>query len=67
MVKIILNGCNGIMGQVITQLTKSDEGLNIVAGVIHTMMVTTSIRFILPWKLAKERQMLLLTLVMLPA
>ncbi len=32
MTKIILNGCNGKMGQVITRLAGEDEDLNIVAG-----------------------------------
>ena len=32
MTKIILNGCNGKMGQVITRLAGEDEELNIVAG-----------------------------------
>ncbi len=32
MTKIILNGCNGKMGQVITRLAAEDEGLRIVAG-----------------------------------
>jgi 4-hydroxy-tetrahydrodipicolinate reductase len=33
MVEIILNGCNGRMGQVITRLAKDDSGLKITAGV----------------------------------
>lgn len=32
MTKIILNGCNGKMGQVISRLASEDENLNIVAG-----------------------------------
>ena len=33
MVKIILHGCNGRMGQVISELAKADEHLTVVAGV----------------------------------
>ena len=33
MVKIIMHGCNGKMGQVITDIVKNDEGAEIVAGI----------------------------------
>lgn len=33
MVKMIMHGCNGHMGQVITGLVKKDEGITIVAGI----------------------------------
>ena len=33
MVKVIMHGCNGKMGQVITRLAESDPELAIVAGV----------------------------------
>lgn len=33
MIKIILHGCNGRMGRIITDLIKEDEGISIVAGV----------------------------------
>lgn len=33
MVKAIMHGCNGKMGQVITDLVKADEGIEIVAGI----------------------------------
>lgn len=33
MVKIIMHGCNGKMGQVITDIVKNDEGSEIVAGI----------------------------------
>ncbi len=33
MVKVIMHGCNGKMGQVITKLAAEDEGIEIVAGV----------------------------------
>ena len=33
MVKIIMHGCNGHMGQVISQLVKDDPAVEIVAGV----------------------------------
>ena len=33
MVKMILSGCNGRMGKVITELVREDEGITICAGV----------------------------------
>jgi len=33
MTKVIMHGCNGAMGQVITKLTRDDEDLSIVAGI----------------------------------
>lgn len=33
MIKAIMNGCNGKMGQVITGICKEDPGIEIVAGV----------------------------------
>ena len=33
MVKAIMHGCNGHMGQVITGLVREDEGIEIVAGI----------------------------------
>ena len=37
MVKFIMHGCNGAMGQVITRLAKEDPEAEIVAGIILTM------------------------------
>ena len=33
MVKAIMHGCNGKMGQVISNLVKEDDGIEIVAGI----------------------------------
>lgn len=33
MIRIIMNGCNGHMGQVITELVREDAGAEIVAGI----------------------------------
>ena len=33
MVNAILNGCNGAMGRVITDIVSKDDGIRIVAGV----------------------------------
>ena len=33
MTKIIIHGCNGSMGQVITELARQDENVNVVAGI----------------------------------
>lgn len=33
MVRVIMHGCNGVMGQVITKMAKDMDGLTIVAGI----------------------------------
>ena len=33
MVRVIMHGCNGVMGQVITEMAKDMDGLTIVAGI----------------------------------
>ena len=33
MTKVILRGCNGRMGQVITEIAENDAGIEIVAGI----------------------------------
>ena len=33
MISVILNGCNGVMGGVVTELVKSEPGMEIVAGI----------------------------------
>lgn len=33
MTRVIMHGCNGAMGQVISKLARDDEGINIVAGI----------------------------------
>ena len=33
MVRAVMHGCNGKMGQVITGLVKADEGIELVAGI----------------------------------
>ncbi|MBD5554577.1 MAG: 4-hydroxy-tetrahydrodipicolinate reductase, partial [Roseburia sp.] len=33
MIRAIMNGCNGKMGQVITEICKEDPGIEIVAGI----------------------------------
>ena len=45
MVRAIMHGCNGHMGQVITGLIKDDPEIEIVAGV--DPVVTTVIRYFL--------------------
>ena len=37
MIKVIMHGCNGRMGQVISQIIASDESVEIVAGVDRYM------------------------------
>ena len=32
MIKILINGCNGKMGQVVSELAKKDENIEIVGG-----------------------------------
>ena len=33
MVKVILHGCNGRMGQMLSELISKDEGMTVVAGI----------------------------------
>ena len=33
MTRVIMNGCNGKMGQCITEICKADQGIEIVAGI----------------------------------
>ena len=33
MIKMIIHGCNGKMGQVLTQLAKEDENIEVAAGI----------------------------------
>ena len=44
MVKAIMHGCNGHMGQVITGLIKDDPEIEIVAGIDPVDCVITDIR-----------------------
>ena len=49
MTKVIMNGCNGKMGQCITEICKDDPEIEIVAGIdvntINIANATASIRF----------------------
>lgn len=45
MVKAIMHGCNGKMGQVISNLVKEDDGIEIVAGIDKYTGVKMNIRF----------------------
>ena len=40
MVRVIMHGCNGKMGQVISGLVKADEQIEIVAGIDRYMGIT---------------------------
>ena len=62
MVKVIMHGCNGHMGQVITGLIKDDPEIEIVAGVdpVDCRDMTaeiTDIRYLLIFGPAMCRQM----------
>ena len=50
MVKMIMHGCNGAMGQVITALAAEDRDIEIVAGI-------TVIRYLPLWRTVMCRQM----------
>ena len=39
MVKIIMHGCNGKMGQVVTKIVKEDAQAEIVAGIYKYMVI----------------------------
>ena len=60
MVKIIMHGCCGHMGQVISQIVKEDADAQIVAGIIHYSLITEkwNTRYTKAWRTAKKKQML---------
>ncbi len=43
MVKAIMHGCNGKMGQVISNLVKEDDGIEIVAGIDKYKQLCTDV------------------------
>ena len=57
MVKVIMHGCNGHMGQVITQLVEKDPEIEIVAGIDLNDCRETDIRYLLIFGPAMCRQM----------
>ena len=57
MVKIIMHGCNGHMGQVISGLVEKDPDAEIVAGIDVTDQGRTATLFIQIWKNVRWRQM----------
>lgn len=57
MVKAIMHGCNGKMGQVISNLVKEDDGIEIVAGIDKYTGVKMNIRFLRILRTVMWRQM----------
>ena len=58
MVKAIMHGCNGKMGQVISNLVKEDDGIEIVAGIDkYTGVKKLNIRFLRILRTVMWRQM----------
>lgn len=57
MVRAIMHGCNGHMGQVITGLIKNDESIEIVAGIDKYNGIENVIRCLTVWKHVQKRQM----------
>lgn len=58
MTKVIMHGCNGKMGQVITGLIAQDEDVKIVAGIDTYDEKKMIIRYISPSGNARLQQML---------
>ena len=59
MVKIIMHGCCGHMGQVISQLVKEDADAQIVAGIESVLIMEKwNIPYINAWRTVKKKQML---------
>ena len=56
MVKIIMHGCNGHMGQVITGLVKEDANAEIIAGIDMNDNGQNDIRYSKAWQNAMFRQ-----------
>ena len=55
MIKIIMHGCNGKMGQVITKIAEADSKVEIVAGV-DQFQCRIRIRCFHRWKRVMQRQ-----------
>lgn len=55
MVKAIMHGCNGAMGQVITNLIAEDPGIELVAGVDINTEQKNGYRYSLPWRSVRWR------------
>ena len=51
MVKAIMHGCNGKMGQVISNLVKEDDGIEIVAGIDKYIGVKNEYHYLTATKL----------------
>lgn len=58
MVKIIMHGCCGHMGQVISQIVKEDADAQIVAGIDPFDNGKWNTRYTKAWRTAKKKQML---------
>lgn len=56
MIKIIMHGCNGKMGQVITKIAEADSKVEIVAGVDQFQECRIRIRCFHRWKRVMQRQ-----------
>lgn len=59
MVKIIMHGCNGHMGQVISNIVEKDANAQIVAGIDIADQGKTAIRYSQTLTIARWKQMLL--------
>lgn len=59
MVKIIMHGCNGHMGQVISNIVEKDANAQIVAGIDIADQGKTAIRYLQTSTIARWKQMLL--------
>lgn len=57
MVKIIMNGCNGHMGQVISRIVEQDAEAEIVAVLISLIIGRIVIRYLRISKRAMQRRM----------
>ena len=57
MVRIILCGCNGKMGQVISDLVKVDEAAEIVAGIDVYTESKMGIQYMKRLRLVRKKQM----------
>ena len=58
MIKIMMHGCNGKMGRMITEIVKNDENAVITAGVAHIQKRRMIIRYLIRWKNVRKTQML---------
>ena len=50
MIKVLMHGCNGKMGQVVSRMVDETEGMELAAGVTDSLEERIHIRYLKAWK-----------------